>query len=146
MKPSGCSDSLQPMHRTTIHVRWSELDPYHHVNHAAYLTYLEHARIAALEEIGWGMDALRQLGYQVVVVRIDVHFRASATAGDDLVVESGVVEVRAASSRWSQRILRGDTVILEANVTAAATNEAGRPARAPAQLNAALERLMDPAQ
>ncbi len=131
------------MHRTPIHVRWSELDPYHHVNHAAYLTYLEHARIAALEDIGWGMDALRERGYQVVVVRIDVRFRSPATAGDDLIVESRVDEIRPASSRWSQRILHGSTVILEARVTAAATNHEGRPARAPAELNRALEQLQD---
>ena len=131
------------MHRTPIHVRWSELDPYHHVNHAAYLTYLEHARIAALEDIGWGMDVLRDQGFQVVVVRIDVRFRSPATAGDDLIVESRVVEIRAASSRWSQRILLGDTVILEAEVTAAATNHDGRPTRAPAELNDALKQLQN---
>ena len=131
------------MHRTPIHVRWSELDPYHHVNHAAYLTYLEHARIAALEDIGWGMDVLRDRGFQVVVVRIDVRFRSPATAGDDLIVESSVVEIRAASSRWAQRILLDDNVILEAEITAAATTHEGRPTRAPAELNEALEELRD---
>ena len=50
-----------PMHETRLQVRWSELDPYGHVNHAVYLTYLEHARIAALESIGWGLAAIERL-------------------------------------------------------------------------------------
>jgi acyl-CoA thioesterase FadM len=63
------------VHRTTIHVRWGELDAYQHVNHATYLSYLEHARVATLESVGWGMHALTAAGYQVVVVRIDIRFR-----------------------------------------------------------------------
>jgi thioesterase-3 len=132
------------MHRTEIHVRWSELDPYHHVNHAAYLTYLEHARISALEAIGWGMDVLDEAGFQVVVVGIEMKFRRPATAGDTLVVETRVEEIRAASSRWSQRILRAGDVVLEASIRAAATDHGGRPVRAPRELNEALTSLADP--
>ena len=49
-------------HPTRLQVRWSDLDPYGHVNHAAYLTFLEQARIAALEDIGWGMAAIAAAG------------------------------------------------------------------------------------
>lgn len=133
------------MHRTEIRVRWGELDPYHHVNHAAYLTYLEHARISALEAIGWGMEALEAAGLRVVVVGIEVRFRRPASAGDRLVVETGVEEIRTASSRWKQRVLLGDTVVLEASIRAAATDLWGRPARAPVTLNQALRRLVPPA-
>jgi acyl-CoA thioester hydrolase len=129
------------MHRTPVRVRWSDLDPYRHVNHAAYLTYLEHARISALEEIGWGMQRLSDAGYQVVVVGIEVGFRRPAGAGDDLVVETWVEEIRTASSRWRQQITRGDELILQARIRAAATTLGGRPARAPADLNEALKRL-----
>lgn len=131
------------MHRTEIRVRWNELDPYQHVNHATYLTYLEHARISALEAIGWGMDVLSRAGYQVVVVGIDVRFRRPATAGDDLAVETWVEEIRGASSRWIQRIVRDGEVILEARIRAAATSLEGRPIRAPAELNEALARLSE---
>ncbi len=41
-----------------LRVRWSELDPYGHVNNVSYLTYLQEAHIAALEEprrdLPWG--------------------------------------------------------------------------------------------
>ncbi|HLE39398.1 MAG TPA: thioesterase family protein [Acidimicrobiia bacterium] len=132
------------MHRTTIHVRWGELDPYHHVNHATYLSYLEHARIAALESVGWGMDALTEAGYQVVVVRIDVRFRRPATAGDTLTIVSRVTRLGASESTWTQTILRGDEVIAEAEVHAAATNLEGRPVRSPEGLRTALETITVP--
>lgn len=139
------SPSLGDVHETRIHVRWGELDAYSHVNHATYLSYLEHARIAALEHIGWGMEALSSAGHQVVVVRADVRFRRPATAGDELVVTSCITDLRAASSHWRQEILRGDEVILEADITAACTDLEGKPARTPAEFQEALRALIDPA-
>jgi YbgC/YbaW family acyl-CoA thioester hydrolase len=127
------------VHHTTIHVRWGELDAYRHVNHATYLSYLEHARVAALESVGWGMDALSAAGYQVVVVRIDIRFRRPAGAGDTLTIESAVIDVGASQSTWRQVIRRGDEVIVEAEVHAAATNLEGRPVRSPEALRKALE-------
>jgi len=139
--PTHASPNLPAVHETTIHVRWGELDPYHHVNHATYLSYLEHARIAALESIGWGMDDIAATGHQVVVVRIDARFRLPAGGGDELVVQTSIDELRGASSRWRQRIVRGDDVVLDAEVTAASTNLEGRPSRTPAPFQRALEAL-----
>lgn len=130
-----------PVHQTTIHVRWGELDPYHHVNHATYLSYLEHARVSALDSIGWGMDRLTAAGYQVVVVGIEIKFRRPATAGDTLTIESAVAHLGASESSWRQVIRRGDEVIVEATIHAAATNLEGRPVRAPAGLRDALAAL-----
>jgi acyl-CoA thioester hydrolase len=132
------------MHRTEIHVRWNELDPNAHVNHASYLTYLEHARISALEDVGWGMDVLADAGYQVVVVDLEIRFRRPAAAGETLVVETWVEEISGAASRWRQQIVRDGEVILEARVRAAATAPSGRPVRAPTELNDALAGLALP--
>ena len=129
------------MHETTINVRWGELDPYHHVNHATYLSYLEHARIAALDDLGWGMETLSGAGYQVVVVHAEMAFRAPATAGDTLVVRTRVEEVRGASSVWRQTIVRGDDVILDATIRAATTNLEGRPVRTPVAFRESLAAL-----
>lgn len=130
------------MHETTIRVRWGELDPYRHVNHAAYLSYLEHARIEALESIGWGMEEIAATGHQVVVVRADVRFRRAAGGGDLLTVTTGLEALRGASSTWRQTILRDGEVIVEAEVTAACTDLEGRPARTPAAFQEALAALL----
>jgi acyl-CoA thioester hydrolase len=140
---SSSLPSLPGVHRTTIHVRWAELDPYHHVNHATYLSYLEHARISALEHIGSGMDALAAQGVQVVVVRVEVRFVAPARAGDELVISSSVTSLGASASTWSQRIDRGSDRILEATVEAAATDMRGKPIRMPASLRSGLATLLE---
>jgi acyl-CoA thioester hydrolase len=126
------------VHETTIHVRWGELDPYQHVNHASYLGYLEHARIEALESIGWGMDRIAGFGCQVVVVRAEVRFRSAASGGDRLTVRTAIADLRGASSRWHQEIRRGDDLVLEAEITAACTTLEGRPTRTPREFQRAL--------
>lgn len=129
------------MHRTTIHVRWGELDPYNHVNHAVYSSYLEHARVETLAALDTGMDALAAAGLQIVVVRSDVRFVAPATAGDELVITTGLGQLGAATMVWQQMIDRADTRIVEAEITAACINSQGRPVRIPADLRGALGEL-----
>ncbi len=129
------------MHRTTIHVRWGELDPYNHVNHAVYSSYLEHARVSALEHLERGMDDLGEDGVQIVVVRSDVRFRAPATAGDELVISTSLTKLSGASMIWSQTIDRGNDRIVEAEIKAAYIDKRGRPVRLPEGLARALEAL-----
>ena len=129
------------MHTTTIQVRWGDLDPYNHVNHAVYSSYLEHARVAALADLATGMDALTAAGIQIVVVRSDVRFKAPATAGDDLTVSTSLGEMRGATMTWIQSITRGGDEIVEAEVTAACVGGDGRPVRIPGPLRVALATL-----
>lgn len=127
------------MHRTSIQVRWGELDPYNHVNHAVYSSYLEHARVATLESMSTGMDALASSGIRIVVVRSELRFRAPATAGDELTIATWVKDVRGATMIWSQTIDRGDTRIVDAEIEAACITPDGRPTRIPEQLRAAMD-------
>jgi YbgC/YbaW family acyl-CoA thioester hydrolase len=126
------------VHRTTIHVRWGELDPYNHVNHAVYSSYLEHARVEALAALDTGMETLTAAGLQIVVVRSDVRFRAPATAGDELEVTTRVGDLGASTMAWHQTIDRAGTTVVEAEITAACVNESGRPVRIPSGLRDAL--------
>jgi len=126
------------VHRTTIHVRWGELDPYNHVNHAVYSSYLEHARVEALAALATGMEALTAAGLQIVVVRSDVRFRAPATAGDELVITTRVGNLGGATMTWHQVIDRQDTRVVEADITAACIDSSGRPVRIPPDLRTAL--------
>ena len=129
------------MHRTKIQVRWGELDPYNHVNHAVYSSYLEHARVAALNALEQGMERLHRSGHRIVVVRSDVRFRASATAGDELVITTWIPEVNRASMVWRQTVDRGDDRIVDADIYAALLAMNGRPTRVPESLRRALATL-----
>ncbi len=129
-------------HVTTINVRFAELDPYAHVNHAVYVTYFEVARSEALADAGVPLDEMARRGFQIVVVDLAVRYRRAAEAGDTLTVESEIVEVGRASTRWAQRILRGDDVMVTAELKAGVTDSNGRPTKPPPWLFEQLEPLL----
>jgi acyl-CoA thioester hydrolase len=117
------------LHRLTLRVRFGELDPYNHVNHAVYLAYLEAGRTEAMEDAGIAIQDLAALGWNVVVTDVVVKFRAPAVAGDTLIVETGIAQLGAVTGRWVQRILRGDQVLIEAEIRSGAVDASGRPKR-----------------
>jgi acyl-CoA thioester hydrolase len=91
-----------------IEVRFRDCDPLGHVNNAAYLTYLEQARIAL-----WG----RQLGFSsrrfaegergegFILARAEVDFRAQAHDGDVLEVRLALSGVGRSSAVYDYEIV-----------------------------------------
>jgi YbgC/YbaW family acyl-CoA thioester hydrolase len=118
-------------HRFDVAVRFYELDPYHHVNHAVYFSYFETARIALLAEAGLTMEGMQDDGLMIVVAELSAQFRRPAVEGDRLVVETAVLEFGRVTSRWRQRLLRGDESLVQQDVVAAFTDLEGRPQRFP---------------
>lgn len=129
-------------HRTTLDVRFNEIDPYGHVNHSVYATYLEVGRTKALEHCNIPLELMAERGYQMVVTKLDMRFKLPAKGGETLVIETAMSNMRRASGTWDQRILRGDDVLLSAEVTAAVTDSSGRPTKPPEWLFPALEPLL----
>lgn len=127
--------------RCELRVRFHELDPYGHVNHGVYLNWFETARIEAMDELGFGLAGLRDRGVHLVVTEANVRFVAPALAGDVVVVESEVREVRRATSWWHQWVLRDDEVLAEVAVRSGTVDASGRPVAAPVDLVEALRAL-----
>ena len=125
-------------HQHPVKVRFYELDAYGHLNHSVYVQLFETGRIELLDSVGLGLHDLEEQGYRFVVSRIETRFLASAVGGDSLVIKTEVVENRRASSRWGQRILRGDDVLATQEVLAAVTDTEGKPVRSPAFIAEAL--------
>jgi len=46
---------------TKIHTRWGDMDGLRHINHAAYLTYMETARLDLYRQIGHDLDRWDQV-------------------------------------------------------------------------------------
>ncbi|MDH4145117.1 MAG: acyl-CoA thioesterase [Acidimicrobiia bacterium] len=118
-------------HRSNISVRFAELDPYGHVNHAVYVTYFEVGRVEALRASGLDLAEMLGRGWQLVVTELAVRYRRPAVANDELVVETSVAEIGGASGRFAQRLLRDGDALCTAEVKAAFVDGSGRPRRIP---------------
>jgi len=128
-------------HETTLVVRFNELDPYNHVNHSVYVTYLEVGREEALRTCELPLTRIAAAGLQLVVTRLDIRYRAAAGPGDQLTVTTEMGEMRRASGVWLQRVMRGDETLVSAAVTIGVTDSTGRPTRPPEWLMTGLGRL-----
>lgn len=125
-------------HRCTLKVRFYELDPYGHANHAAYVQWFEVARVEALAAVGWPIDTMLADGLAVVVTRIETDFLRSAMLGDELVVVSSLGEARRVTAIWHQAMFRHDELIARQQVHVAALTRTGTPRRWPDGLLTAL--------
>jgi acyl-CoA thioester hydrolase len=126
---------------TSVKVRFYELDPYDHVNHTNYFSYFETARIEYLGEIGWGLDVLKERGWQFVVVEIAARFLAAARYGQELTIHTWIEDVGRVKSTWRQVMLRGDEEVARLTVTAAFTDLEGKPRRLPSEFVSRTEAL-----
>ncbi len=132
------------VHTTDIEVRFNELDPYNHVNHAVYVTYCEVARTAALDAVGLPLHEVSARGFQFVIVEIAFRYRGAAVAGETVQVDTTVVETKRASSRWAQRVRVGERTLVTAEVRVGLTDTDGRPTRPDPELFAPFDLLLAP--
>lgn len=93
--------------RTTVAVRWFDEDGFAHVNNAAFLTYAEEGRDRLLTSL-LGDESV----WDVVIVRIEVDYRAEVTHRDAAVdVDVHVVEVGRSSVRTTETVTRPDGTV-----------------------------------
>lgn len=68
-----------------IDVRYGDLDPQGHVNNARFVTYLEHARVSYIRDLGlW--DGSDYLGLGFILVHLEVDFQAPILITDQVQV------------------------------------------------------------
>ena len=116
----------------TINIRGYHTDHFGHVNHSRYLEFLEEGRWGYMEE-NHLIDLFHAIGIIHVVARITVDYRRSATVGDTLRIETGLVEKGRSSFTMGQTVcLDGaGTEILAAGVTNVFVDTKNRKAVAP---------------
>ncbi|EGZ51078.1 acyl-CoA thioesterase [Neisseria wadsworthii] len=124
-----------------ISVRSYHLDGYGHVNNARYLEFLEEARWAFFEQKGLS-DLLQ--GIQMVVSRIDIRYRRSATEGDVLETDTRLTEILPRQIKFKQAIffVQGGKAAVEAEVTLMSTQN-GKAVSLPAPLREKLGYLFE---
>ena len=90
-------------------VRSYELDILAHVNNAVYLNWLEQARLAAFDEIGYPLDALVERRWVTNVVRIEIDYRRPVVHGQTVVCRTELEGVGRTSLTLGHRLeVEGD--------------------------------------
>ena len=119
-------------HLLPVRVYYEDTDFSGLVYHASYLRFLERGRTDSLRLAGVDQSLLHGDGQGLIfaVRRMTLEFLKPARMDDVLVIETRTQEVRGATILIGQRVLRGDEVLLGADVTVACLG-GGRPRRIP---------------
>ncbi len=119
-----------------VRVYWEDTDAGGVVYYANYLKFLERARSEWLRSLDIHQTELAaQEGVLFVVRRVEADYLKPARFDDALRVHCYITEVGRASLIMEQQILRGDEVLLFAQVKLACVSATGmRPAKIPLHL------------
>lgn len=128
-----------PLFTARIPVRWSDLDAFNHVNNAAYLTYLEEARLQWLDALHgeWINE-----GAAPVLAASQLNYRRPIEWPAGIVIELAVERLGSSSLTLSHRILDaiGTTLHCDGHVvTVWIDPRTGRPVALPEAVRAACE-------
>ena len=112
------------------------------VYHANYLKFCERARSELLLSLGIDQRAAAEEGEgHYAVAEANIRWLRPARLGDALMIETRAEELRAASVRLAQRVLRGDDCLAEIAIRVGFIDSDGRPRRQPADWRAAFDRF-----
>lgn len=124
-------------HRFDIRVYYEDTDMGGIVYHANFLKYIERGRSEWVAEMGVDQAKMRdEDGIVFVVRRVDAEYLLPARYGERLEVLTSVASLTGARLVMDQVVMRGDTKLFAAQVTAVCMTLEGRPVRMPEALRA----------
>ncbi len=128
--PGGLFDG--PLHRFAVRAYFEDTDLSGVVYHANYLRWFERARSDMLRLLGIDQRAAQEAGEGAYAVAdLTIRYAAPARLDDDVLIESRVEEMRAASCRMHQRASRDGQLLAEAHLRVGFVSPDGRPKRQP---------------
>jgi 4-hydroxybenzoyl-CoA thioesterase len=105
--------------KRTVRIEWGDCDPAGIVYFPRYFAFFDAATAAMFEAVGLPKPALLKK-YEIVgfpVVETGASFSVPSKFGDDITIETTIVEWRRSSFRVQHRVLKGDTLAIEAHET-----------------------------
>jgi acyl-CoA thioester hydrolase len=118
-------------HELLQRVYFEDTDFSGRVYHARYLHFLERGRSDYLRALGVHHRELSASGHAFAVRRMEIDFQKSASIDDIVLVRTAPAKVTGARIVLHQEILRGDDILVKAQVTVALIGPAGRAVRLP---------------
>ena len=92
-------------HRTTLQVRFRDIDAFGHVNNAVFFSYVELARIRYLLDVLRPDEPFDRL--PLILARVELDYRSPIAFGDEVVVDTRVDRVGRTSFAMSHRMTVG---------------------------------------
>ncbi|OVE86142.1 acyl-CoA thioesterase [Natronolimnobius baerhuensis] len=109
-------------------VRFRDLDPLNHVNNAVYVSYLESARVAYVEEVF--ESSLSDISF--VVANLEISYERPITMDDDPVIVLWTTDLGTSSCTMAYEIrVDGDVAATAETVMVCTDLETGRPTPIP---------------
>jgi acyl-CoA thioester hydrolase len=130
LQPSRDPADYQFSHR--LRCRFAETDAMGIIHHAAYLPYLEEARVAYLRQLGHPYDEVRRGGIDIAVLEVAVHYRQALHFDDEVDVHVWAGAVTRATFQIAYLLTVVDQVRATAITVHGCVDPAGRAARLPA--------------
>jgi acyl-CoA thioester hydrolase len=129
LEPSRNPEDYVFTHR--LRTRFAETDAMGIVHHAAYLPYLEEARVEYLKSIGHPYEEVRATGVDFATLEASVHYRKALYFDDEVDVALVVGAVTRATFQVAYLLSVGTEVRATAVTVHGAVDRNGRPARLP---------------
>jgi acyl-CoA thioester hydrolase len=117
---------------TDVQVRFAETDAQGIAHHAAFVVFLEVARVAWLDEYAGGYQSIRERGIEALTTEVSLRYHRAAHFHDRLTVWVRCAEIRGARFRYDYRIERAGELIADGHTGHATVDAATRrPIRVP---------------
>jgi acyl-CoA thioester hydrolase len=113
-------------HTIPIRVRYPEVDAMGYLHHSRYLQYFEMGRIELLRKIGYSYAELEKAGVMFAVVRAEVRYKSPARYDEELTLRTWVAKQTIVRIDHAYELMRGQTLLAEANTTIACVDREGK--------------------
>jgi acyl-CoA thioester hydrolase len=129
----------------TFRVRFAETDQMGVAHHAAYVVWLEAARVEWMRERGLSYRELEEQGISMAVSALSLRYRRAARFDDRIAIDARLVAIRSRYGRYRYRLVGEDGALLaEATTEHVATDRRGRAVRLPERWLAAFRAELQP--
>lgn len=101
-------------HRTTVQVRFRDIDAFGHVNNAVFFSYVELARIRYLLDVLRPDEPFDRL--PLILARVELDYRSPIAFGEEVAVDTRVERIGRTSFAMAHRMLAGPDARLVGDV------------------------------
>lgn len=117
---------------TEVKIRFAETDAQGIAHHAAFVVFLEVARVAYLERYAGGYQAIRDRGVEALTTEVSLRYHRAAYFDERLTIWARCTDVRGARFRYEYRVARNGELVAEGHTSHAVVDRAThRPTRVP---------------